>query len=302
MSGNDIQIIVKQRGITLLEETVKPHYDQSGEPDELTSPPTGHNEYLFTVISPNGGRVRKGPGTDYPIISEVPQHTAFVCGTTEYNADGWVWKQIKRSTDNTRSALSGGYIAWFSRRSGTRILMPKHDFVKLDVQWLSQLNVSTARLPNDCGQSCVAMLLNYHNGDNVTPDQVSRREYGLTTATELQSVAREFNLALRMKQISRSNYATVLREKIDNGLPVIVLNHYNQALMHKQVNYQGLHWFLVVGYSVPLDDGTPDVWLVHDPLWNELTQNFNNGGTGGAYLQLFDWNMPDIVDDDWCLF
>lgn len=135
----------------------------------------------------------------------------------------------------------------------------------LTIEYKSQLDPDASASRNDCGPTCLTMLLNAF-GLALTTDAVFQRTGappdGYISMAQLVRVAESYGAPLEF----RKNYSLgQLRAMLDLGRPMIALVHYGvfagvQPGVSTQSTFQGPHFVLVVGY----DDAHV---IVHDPLW-----------------------------------
>lgn len=242
------------------------------------------NGLVAYVVNPNGVNVRSGPDTTYRKVSALPASTRLVVSNAIYE-DDFAWRQI---LDYEAGGIVGNFIAELGMSSAPnglahrRFINILRDFVTLDVEWVSQLGPN-ATGANDCGQACVAMLVNYHTGLVLRPDQISSVNSGRTTAAELRTLARHFDYRSASVQ-SFNDIHVFVRETIDHNKPAILLVDYETMPFIPHIKgTAGLHWLMLVGYST---DGKE--YLIHDPLWlaNGIN-NGNNGNSNGAFLRVY---------------
>lgn len=246
---------------------------------------TGHNpqpasEQLQFHVVYSAVRTRTEPRVHY---SNVVAGKALKYGqivTVKPNSrtirDGYVWWQHNDG--------------WSAEISTDRrlVFMEKHQPINFDddptngvflkVPWETQVGNWSG---NDCGPACVLMLLKYRGlGEDDTVDSLARIEPGLTSETELESLARKKDLTLKPISVQRDDRLLAdLRKNLLDDTPVILLVYY-PALRFRNPTGVGArgHWLVVVGF----DD---DRFFVHDPLFGRDQRN-HYGGTGGAYLPI----------------
>lgn len=128
--------------------------------------------------------------------------------------------------------------------------------VLVEVTYRSQHDGDAQISRADCGPACIAMLLGWR-GTRVTIDDISRvTSLGTTNAGQLIAAAYKHGLALRrVAPLSLSEVEINLR----NGRPMIALLQYGDLGDDRQnVEYNGLHWVVVVGCDA-------DHIYIHDP-------------------------------------
>ncbi len=116
---------------------------------------------------------------------------------------------------------------------------------------------------NDCGPTCVAMLL-AAGGQAITPKNVYEKTGatgGLISASQLQVAAQQFGMTLTRFQSNEANSLQDLHSFIDQGAPVIALIKY-AYLPGRQDTFPDGHFVVVVGY----DDAARQIFI-HDPLY-----------------------------------
>lgn len=213
-----------------------------------------------------------------------------ISGVTDPNAEyikQLIWTDIQMQYDPfmvggtifTWGTLSNFWDNWEIEGTVADVLcdhIKDPEEVRLVVPYISQREPGATYSPNDCGPTCVAMIVG-SRGVNVTPDQIYQDTYlsgsGLISVTDLQNVSAMYGVPMQRKNGYDLNG---LRVSLDEGKPAILLIDYapvmRAGLNESPINV--LHFVVVVGYN---DRG----FLIHDPYWR---------GTGGAYRE---W--PDEV-------
>ncbi|MGH2522911.1 MAG: C39 family peptidase, partial [Anaerolineales bacterium] len=135
----------------------------------------------------------------------------------------------------------------------------------LNLPYKSQYDPDAAASRNDCGPTCLAMLLNAL-GITATSDAVFQRtgappDHYISVA-QLMRVAESYSAPLEYR---RGWGLGQLRVSLDFGKPLIALVHYAafselQPGVSTQSDFKGPHFVLVVGYD-------EQSVIVHDPLW-----------------------------------
>jgi len=135
----------------------------------------------------------------------------------------------------------------------------------LNLPYKSQSDPDASISRNDCGPTCLAMLIN-GLGQIATTDAVFRRtgaapDHYITMA-QLMRVGESYNVPLEYRKGLGLGH---LRGYLDAGKPLIALVHYAafselQPGVSTQSLFKGPHFVVVVGYE-------EDYVLVHDPLW-----------------------------------
>lgn len=116
---------------------------------------------------------------------------------------------------------------------------------------------------NDCGPTCVAMLL-AASGQSISTTTVYAKTGatgGLISVSQLQLAAQQFGMTLTRYQGTAAKAMQDLRSFIDQGAPPIALIKY-AYLSGRQVDFADGHFVVVVGY----DDQTGQIFI-HDPLY-----------------------------------
>lgn len=135
----------------------------------------------------------------------------------------------------------------------------------LSVAYKSQYDPDAMASRNDCGPTCLAMLLNAL-GISATTDAVFRRTgarpEGYVSMAQLMRVGESYGAPLEFR---KSCGLDQLRAWLDLARPLIALVHYAafselQPGVSTQNPFKGPHFVLVVGY----DERSV---VVHDPLW-----------------------------------
>lgn len=135
----------------------------------------------------------------------------------------------------------------------------------LNIAYKSQYDLDAAASRNDCGPTCLAMMLNGF-GLTATTDAIFRRTGAAAddyiSMAQLMRVAESYGVPLEFR---KGWGLGELRAMLDLGRPVIGLVHYGAFSQFKpgvstQSGFKGPHFVLVVGYD-------EQNVLVHDPLW-----------------------------------
>jgi len=176
----------------------------------------------------------------------------------------------------------------------------------LSVKYKSQWDEDATETRDDCGPCSVAMILNYF-GENVTTNDVFDRTeagQGLITIAQLQKAIKSFNYEC---QYITNSELLELEKNIEKGIPVICLVHYGSFNSRQDKNYNGGHFFVVVGYR---DDGyfvnDPDFWGQYRPdgdhhfyTREEMTNGWANcwhdGNPNKSYLVIFPYQEENTV-------
>lgn len=168
-----------------------------------------------------------------------------------------------------------GYPAWASKEYVQTGLSAD----LLPVEWISQVDAN-APGANDCGQTCVLMLLRYYGkaSARLTVKTLTNVYAGRTGADTLMRLAAMYGLNLALQDGKAMGLADALRESIAGKNPAIALVNYRDTGITPAENPTarvdpGLHWAVVVGAS-------GDWFYLHDPLWIPSAR----GGNGGAYV------------------
>lgn len=170
--------------------------------------------------------------------------------------------------------------------------------MKLLVDFVSQQG---NQYRNDCGAAAVAMCASNAVASNAGASNA--RAAGVTADDVLRVIEQPRDEALHFQEMYqalrafglkfeyvRPLHLPDLRRWLANGNPVVALVGYGQLPPeHKaQRDFGGAHFVLVVGY-------TPDLFLVHDPLWPDQRGAYREWSveTMGAALLRPGWgNQP----------
>lgn len=137
----------------------------------------------------------------------------------------------------------------------------------LNLPYKSQYDPDAGVSRNDCGPTCLAMLLNAY-GITATTDAVFRRTGAAPdqyiSVAQLMRVGESYGAPLEYR---KGWGLGELRAMLDLGKPVIAVVHYAafsevQPGVSTQSDFKGPHFVIVVGY----DDANV---IVHDPLWRD---------------------------------
>lgn len=132
----------------------------------------------------------------------------------------------------------------------------------LQVPYKSQLAPTAGYSNNDCGPTCIAMMI-AATGNDVTVDSLYqhpsiRGQTGLLSISSLQAVAKSYNVPLTFNKLNPDS----LRQQIDSGRPVFLLVDYRPIVVANLncVPTQGWygHFVLAVGYDAAS-------FIIHDP-------------------------------------
>jgi len=128
--------------------------------------------------------------------------------------------------------------------------------MKLNVPYKKQWGVGANESRNDCGPTCLAMILAAY-GIHKTVDEVFRATGAAPDALinfdQLIRAGATFNLKLS----HHSDSLAALKQKVEQGRPAIALINY-RYFPNKQDSYNGGHFVTVIGK-------TPSKVIVHDP-------------------------------------
>lgn len=135
---------------------------------------------------------------------------------------------------------------------------------KLQIPYVSQEDLGAKAFANDCGPTCLKMLLGWAGlAEKVSVDQISRdikiapRGKGSFAGfNQLMFAASKYGLKLVYQ---RPTSLDKLRAELDAGRPSIALIHYG-SISRRQSTFNGGHFVIVSGY----DD---DLIFLHDPDW-----------------------------------
>lgn len=116
---------------------------------------------------------------------------------------------------------------------------------------------------NDCGPTCVAMLLAAAGQQVSTQDVYAQTgaSGGLIAASQLQLAAQHFGVTLSRRTSTEANCIRDARALIDQGTPMLALIKYSY-LPGRQSSFPDGHFVLIVGY----DDVASQIFI-HDPLY-----------------------------------
>ena len=135
----------------------------------------------------------------------------------------------------------------------------------LNIAYKSQYDPDAAASRNDCGPTCLSMLLNAF-GVTATTDAVFRRTGAApddyVSMAQLMRVGESYGVPLEYR---KGWGLGELRAMLDRGRPLIALVHYGafseqQSGVSTQSAFTGPHFLVVVGYD-------ERHVVVHDPLW-----------------------------------
>ena len=140
----------------------------------------------------------------------------------------------------------------------------------LEVPYKSQWDSDAGISKDDCGPTCLAMILNYY-GEKVTTDDVFR-----ATGAKID---RYVTISQLIKAGNKWGYkghweinCTEVRIKqlLNRRLPPIALIHYEPLSSRQDKNFKGGHFVIMVGEDW-------DVWIVNDPdFWAQYREHGNH--------------------------
>lgn len=181
-------------------------------------------------------------------------------------ADGFIWwEQVEQP---------GWWSASGSQQGGQTYMLPITDddaeaAVSLNVPWISQIQLNTPNLPNDCGHSCMLMTMRYHGCGTTTSvaDLYAlphKNANGTTNKTHLKLIMQDGTQG----QLSLTDFgmpATTLnleglQDRLKDDQPVTVLVWYPSLGFNNPSSGNFNHWVVLTGY-------TGDVFYLNDPLW-----------------------------------
>jgi uncharacterized protein YvpB len=141
----------------------------------------------------------------------------------------------------------------------------------LNIAYKSQYDPDAAASRNDCGPTCLAMILNAL-GLTATTDAVFHRTGApadsYISMAQLMRAAESYGAPLEYR---KGWGLGELRAALDQGKPMIALVHYAafsqfQPGVSTQSSFTGPHFVVVVGYD-------ENNIIVHDPLWTGERRN-----------------------------
>lgn len=136
--------------------------------------------------------------------------------------------------------------------------------IKVAVPYWSQEDAGAKGFANDCGPTCVKMLLEWAGlARHIMPDRISR-DIGLAPRgkgsfagmTQLIFATSKYGLKLKHKRPTSLEQIT---DELSAGRPSLLLVHYG-SFPKRQSTFNGGHFVVATGF----DD---DHLLVHDPDW-----------------------------------
>lgn len=141
----------------------------------------------------------------------------------------------------------------------------------LPIPYRSQWGLDAQSHLADCGPTCLAMVLNYHNID-ITPDGIyaflSEREIGAyTTYSEMMAVSKEHGVEMVYEAYTEEDALATLAANVDAGRQAIALIQYEpwQTLTGNEFKYG--HFVVVTGYDdeyVYFNDPLFGLWQLAD--------------------------------------
>lgn len=146
--------------------------------------------------------------------------------------------------------------------------------VRLNIPYRSQWDKVDANKYNaDCGPTCAAMVLNYHN-ISATPNSIYADNFPnkdvreFTTFNELIGVFKKHQIEVGYRQASNKQEAlTKLRTNMDAGRPMITLVNYRPWRQYdpiKRNDFNGGHFVVVTGYdeaNIYMNDPLFGLWI-----------------------------------------
>jgi hypothetical protein len=174
------------------------------------------------------------------------------------NDDSTAWFHLQISVRFRRAAV-------YNRAHPLAYLERTRMGIRLNIAYKSQYDSDASVSRNDCGPTCLAMLINAH-GVAVTTDAVFRRTgvpaEAYISMAHLMRVGESYGVPLEYR---RDLTLADLHNALDQARPAIALVHYGafssiQPGVSTQSKFAGPHFVLAVGYEA-------DFVLVHDPLW-----------------------------------
>ncbi len=159
----------------------------------------------------------------------------------------------------------------------------------LNIPYRSQWDKADAgNYDADCGPTCAAMILNYHNISS-TPNSIyaenfpHKKKSEFTNFTELMAVFKKHGVAIEYRQANNRQEALYhLRANIDAGKPMVTLINYLHWRQHDPIGrnkFNGGHFVVVVGYD------NAHVYI-HDPLFG-LWVSVNHGAYYPLPIDIF---------------
>ena len=176
--------------------------------------------------------------------------------------------------------------------------------IRLNIPYRSQWDKKDAgHYSSDCGPTCAAMVLNYHN-ISITPNQIYAENFpekgvkDFTTLPEMGRIFKKYNVPATYKKYSDQQDAVAhLRTNIDAGKPLIALVRYQPWQKLIKNYFKGGHFVVVTGY----DDA--HIYM-HDPLFGLWITPGSKGAHFAMPIDLFceGWGGLISPNPDWACF
>jgi hypothetical protein len=241
-----------------------------------TTPATPTTEEAVFQIVTDVLYVRSAPsltGARVPnVVLKFSEQYKFKTPTT---ADGFVWweRSDKPGWWAAAGSVSGGQLFMQKIEAVKQNPQPNNAEVKT-VPWVTQIQ-SGYNLPNDCGHSCVLMVMRYYGmGWNNTVNDLYKLKYknsnGTTNQLHLVSIANDMTGSkLKLNTFgdkqNPSNKLTEIRNSLAKDKLAILLVWYPSLGFNNKANGNFNHWIVVTGYS-------GDNFYINDPLWTTENQ------------------------------
>jgi len=144
----------------------------------------------------------------------------------------------------------------------------------IDINYKSQWDNDATGTINDCGPTCIAMILNYY-GEKTTTDEIFKKTgASVNTLINFQQLYNAISFYGYTYELIRNSNPQKIKELIDKGIPPIALIHYGD-LSSRQDPYKGAHFIVLSGYK---DDG----YFAEDP---DFYANRRNEGHQHFYIK-----------------
>ena len=140
----------------------------------------------------------------------------------------------------------------------------------LDVKFKSQWDSDGGISKDDCGPTCLAMILNYY-GEKVTTDEVFKATgAGIDKYVTISQLIKAGNKWGYKGHWEINCTEKRLEQLLDKRLPPIALIHYEPLSSRQDKNFKGGHFIVMVGEDW-------DVWIANDPdFWAQYREHGNH--------------------------
>jgi len=142
--------------------------------------------------------------------------------------------------------------------------------INLDVFYKSQWDSDGGISKDDCGPTCLAMILNYY-GENLTTDEVFKAAgAGIDKYVTISQLIKAGNKWGYKGHWEINCTEARLNQLLDKQLPPIALIHYEPLSSRQDKNFKGGHFIVMVGEDW-------DVWIANDPdFWAQYREHGNH--------------------------